>query len=450
MSQLIASSKNIIVVGLGVTGLSVARYLYQTDKPFIVVDNREQPPMLAQLRQECPGAKFLLGEFKEDDFIHADQLILSPGLSRQEPAIAKAIAAGVDVIGDIELFAAAAKAPVVAITGSNGKTTVTSLLAAMAEAANIRVKVGGNLGTPALDLLDDEAELYILELSSFQLESTRSLGAEVATVLNVTADHMDRYASMAVYHQAKQRIYFGAKNVVANRDDFLTQPPVADEVKRVTFGMNEPDLKDYGLRQEGGVTYLAHGLKNLLPVTEVALPGKHNLANALAALALGDAVNIPQEAMLHSLKTFAGLPHRCQLVARKNDVVFVNDSKATNVGAAMAALQGLVAAGGNNIVLIAGGDGKGADFSPLRNVFLKSLRALVVIGRDGDKLAALVADVLPVHSAPDMTNAVAKASAVAKAGDTVLLSPACASFDMFDDYQDRGNQFIDAVEKLCA
>jgi UDP-N-acetylmuramoylalanine--D-glutamate ligase len=448
MSQLIASSKSTVVVGLGTTGLSVARYLRKCGQPFVVADNREQPPMLEAFRDELPDVKVLLGAFAEDDFVNVGQLILSPGLSRQEPAIAKAIAAGVEVIGDIELFARAAQAPVVAITGSNGKSTVTTLVAAMAEKAGIRVKAGGNLGTPALDLLDESVELYVLELSSFQLESTVRLDAQVATVLNISADHMDRYPSMAHYHQAKQRIYFGAKSVVANRDDALTGPPMAGDVKQVLFSLREPDLKDYGLRVEDGVTYLARGLNLLMPVEEIALKGRHNVANALAALALGDLAGISQDAMLECLRSFAGLAHRCQQVAVKNGVSYINDSKATNVGACIAALEGLVSADGNNIVLIAGGDGKGADFSALGPVFQKTLRALVVIGRDGGKIAGLVTSDTAVRTAATLAGAVQAARELAQPGDTVLLSPACASFDMFKNYEDRGEQFAQAVEAL--
>ncbi len=448
MSQLIASSTNTVIVGLGVSGMSVARYLQKTGRPFVVADTRQQPPMLEQLQRECPSAKVILGSFEDDDFVNAGQLILSPGLSRKHPAIAKAIEAGVELIGDIELFVRAATAPIVAITGSNGKTTVTSLVGAMAETAGIRVRVGGNLGTPALDLLSDEAELYVLELSSFQLETTHQLGARVATVLNVSADHMDRYDTLALYHQAKQRIYFGAKAVVANRDDALTKPPIANQVEQITFGLSEPDLKDYGVREEGGVSYLARGLKTLMPARELAIRGKHNLANALAALALGEVAGIPQSAMLECLKTFKGLPHRCQTVATIDGRIFINDSKATNVGATIAALEGLVARDGKNIVLIAGGDGKGADFLPLQGVLLKTLKALVVLGRDGGSIAALATDAVPVYEAADMKDAVNKTAELAGPGDIVLLSPACASFDMFKNYEDRGNQFAAAVETL--
>lgn len=450
MSQLIASSNNAVIVGLGVTGLSVARYLQSEGQPFVIADSRTQPPMLEAFTRECPNARLHLGPFAMDEFKNAGRIILSPGVARSEPAIAAAIAAGIEVVGDIEIFARAARAPIVAITGSNGKSTVTSLLGAMAETAGIKVKVGGNLGTPALDLLDDDAELYVLELSSFQLESTLRLSARVATVLNVSADHMDRYPSMALYHLAKQRIYFGAQSVVANREDALTRPPVADDVPQISFGLNQPDLKDYGIRKEGSESYLAKGLVNLLPAQAVALKGRHNLANALSALALGDLAGIPQAAMLSCLQSFQGLPHRCQWVGSKNDVMFINDSKATNVGATVAALEGLVGEQGNNIILIAGGDGKGADFSSLTPVLLNTLRALVVIGRDGPQIAGLVKESLQVVEAASLQEAVVLASGLAKAGDTVLLSPACASFDMFKNYEDRGNQFAAAVEQLCA
>lgn len=450
MTQLIASSKNTIVVGLGVTGLSVVRYLHKAGKPFVVADTREQPPMLQAFCAEFPDVALQLGPLDADALLHAEQVVLSPGLSRADPAIANAVKAGVEVIGDIELFAREAKAPFVAITGSNGKSTVTTLVAAMAEAAGVRVKAGGNLGTPALDLLDDECELYVLELSSFQLESTVKLNAAVASVLNVSADHMDRYASMAHYHLAKQRVYFGAGAVVANRDDALTRPPLAENVKHALFGLGEPDLKDYGLRREEGGMYLARGLRNLLPVDALALKGRHNIANALAALAIGELAGLPEAAMLECLQRFQGLPHRCQQVAQIDGVTFINDSKATNVGAAVAALDGLVADGRKNIILIAGGDGKGADFSDLKPALTKTTKALVVIGRDGAQIAALADDDTPVEHAASMQEAVELAQSLAAEGDVVLLSPACASFDMFKNYEDRGHVFTAAVESLAS
>lgn len=449
MSQLIATSHRTVVVGLGVSGLSVARYLHRQGKVFSVADSRLQPPMLQQLKSEMPGVHVDLGEFTPDQFCHVEEVVLSPGVSRGEVAVQRALEAGVSVTGDIELFARAARAPIAAITGSNGKTTVTTLLAEMAQAAGVNVRAGGNLGTPALDLLDDAVELYVLEVSSFQLESTQSLNAAAATVLNISPDHMDRYANLGLYHQAKQRVYYGAGAVITNRDDMLTVPPIAETTKRLSFGLGQPDLKDYGLLTQEGVTFIAKGLEPLMPASEVALAGRHNLSNALAALAMGDALNLPLQPMLECLRRFEGLPHRCQTVGNKSGVVYINDSKATNVGATVAALEGLVAKRGNSIVLIAGGDGKGADFASLRPVLLKCLKALVVVGRDGSKLAELVQDQMPTDTADSMAAAVEAASRMAQSGDMVLLSPACASFDMFKNYEDRGNQFVKAVEQLC-
>lgn len=368
MALLIASSKSVLIVGLGLTGVSVARYLAAEGRPFSLADSRLNPPLLAEFQQAFPQITPVLGPLQANWVSQFDEIILSPGLAREEPAIAAAIAAGKSVIGDIELFLRQKRAPLVAITGSNGKTTVTTLLGEMAKQAGRAVRVGGNLGVPALDLLDDAADLYILELSSFQLESIPQLNATAATVLNVSEDHMDRYGTIMAYHQAKQRIYFGAGFALANRQDPLTQPPLAEGLTLRQFGLNTPDLNDYGLREYQGQTYLAKGLTRLLPVDALKLRGRHNWANALAALALGEAVGLPMDAMLACLQQFTGLAHRCQFVASRGQVDYFNDSKATNVGATLAAITGMATAT-PSLVLIAGGDGKGADFSPWPRLF---------------------------------------------------------------------------------
>lgn len=447
MSSIIASTDRTLIVGLGSTGLSVARFLAARGKQILVVDERENPPLFAQLQKELPDIPALFGPFDSEQWPDVSQIVLSPGVPRAHPAIARAIAHKIPVIGDIELFVREARAPIVAITGSNGKTTVTTLVGEMARAAGINVRVGGNIGTPALDLLDEQCELYVLELSSFQLESTQKLSAKAACVLNVTADHMDRYSGMPAYMLAKQRIYFGAERAVVNRADPLTRPPLADTVRPISFGLSRPDLKDYGLIEEQGVTFLARGLRALMPVSDLKIKGTHNVENALAALAIAEAAGVDQSAALVALRQFAGLAHRCQWVAEINGIEFYNDSKATNVGAAIAALQGL-APSARRITLIAGGDGKGADFSTFGIAISKYVSTLVTIGTDGGAIAACCDDSVSIKPCKTLIEAVHTAFESASPGDIVLLSPACASFDMFENYEDRGRQFVNVVEGL--
>jgi UDP-N-acetylmuramoylalanine--D-glutamate ligase len=450
---LIASDKRRVVVGLGATGLSCARHLAARGLPFAVVDTREAPPGLDTLRRELPQVPVQLGGFDAALLADAEELIVSPGVPLQEPAIAAAIAAGVSVIGDIDLFARALKepayaAPLIAITGSNGKSTVTTLVGEFAKAAGRNVGVGGNLGTPALELLAPGRDLYVLELSSFQLERAQPLDPLVATVLNVSADHMDRYPNLLAYHQAKHRIFRGAKHVVVNRDDNLSQPLLAQGMTQWSFGLNAPDFRGFGLRTEGGVVQLAFERELLLPVTEMKIAGRHNIANALAALAIGHAAGLPLAAMVDVLKTFTGLAHRCQLVGEARGVRFYDDSKGTNVGATIAAVEGLCDGTEKRVVLIAGGVGKGADFAALRPVLQRCGRAVVLIGESAPKLEAALAGALPLSRAASMREAVVSAALAAQPGDAVLLSPACASFDMFRDYAHRGDVFAEAVREL--
>jgi UDP-N-acetylmuramoylalanine--D-glutamate ligase len=351
--------------------------------------------------------------------------------------------------GDIELFARNARAPIVAISGSNAKSTVTTLVGEMAAAAGKRVAVGGNLGTPALDLLSDDVELYVMELSSFQLETTDQLNAEVATVLNISEDHMDRYSGLPAYHLAKHRIFRGARQFVVNRQDALTRPLMGEGQPCWTFGLSKPDFKAFGIREEDGEKYLAFEFQNLMPVRELKIRGAHNQSNALAALALGHAVGLPFDAMLSALRTFAGLEHRCQWVRDLDGVAYYNDSKATNVGAALAAIEGLGADIDGKVILIAGGDGKGAEFNDLRDPVAANCRAVILMGRDSDKIGAAIGDAVPLIRATSLVDAVAQCRAAAQPGDVVLLSPACASFDMFKNYEDRGHQFVRAVEDLA-
>ena len=354
--------------------------------------------------------------------------------------------AGARLRGDIDLFVEVAQAPVIGITGSNAKSTVTALVGDMARRAGLRVGVGGNLGTPALDLLDDETQLYVLELSSFQLERAGSLDLAVATVLNVTPDHLDRHGSMPRYHAAKHRIFTGAAAVVVNSDDALTIPPLADGRRQIGWRLREPELHGFGLRDEGGVTMIAEGFELLMPADEVALPGRHNLANALAALAIGTAAGLPRDAMLEALRSFRGLPHRCEVVASHGDIEWINDSKATNVGAALAAIEGLGAS--RRLVLIAGGRDKAADFSQLRDAVARHCDRVLLIGEASGKIADALAGCCPIEDVGDLGSAVERAAAVAEAGQSVLLSPACASFDQFRSYEARGDAFRAAVAQV--
>lgn len=447
--SLIATDHFRIVVGLGKSGMSLVRFLASRGVAFAVADTRENPPELETLRREYPQVEVRCGELDVEFLCRADELYVSPGLALATPALQQAAARGVKLSGDIELFARNAKAPIIAISGSNAKSTVTTLVGEMAAAAGKRVAVGGNLGTPALDLLSDDVELYVMELSSFQLETTDQLNAEVATVLNVSEDHMDRYSGLPAYHLAKHRIFRGARQVVVNRQDALSRPLLAEGQPCWTFGLNTPDFKAFGLREDNGEKYLAFEFQNLMPVRELKIRGAHNQSNALAALALGHAVGLPMEAMLSSLRTFAGLAHRCQWVRERNGVNYYDDSKATNVGAALAAIEGLGADIDGKLVLIAGGDGKGADFSALQAPVAAHCRAVVLLGRDAERLAQAFGDSVPLIRVKTLDEAVEQAAAQALPGDAVLLSPACASLDMFKNFEERGRLFAQAVGGLA-
>jgi UDP-N-acetylmuramoylalanine--D-glutamate ligase len=439
----------VLVVGLGKTGMSCARFLARSGAAVAVTDTRVEPPGLDAIRRELPDVALFLGGFDRSAFAAAELVVVSPGVSVEEPAIREARARGVPVLGDVELFAQAVQAPVAAITGSNGKSTTTMLLGEMARIAGRRVAVGGNLGEPALDLLDPAVELYVLELSSFQLETTESLAPAVATVLNVSADHMDRYADLGAYAAAKARIFRSAAVAVVNRDDpAVVAMPGGRERRGFTLG--EPAAGDYGVRLRDGVAWLCRGDEPLLPAADVAIPGSHNRANALAALAMGDALGLPLDAMREALRGFRGLPHRTQLVAEVGDVRYYDDSKGTNVGATAAALEGFADGTAARTVLIAGGDGKGQDFSALGPLLARTARCVVLIGRDAPLIEAALDAATPRVRARDMADAVRLAAANARPGDRVLLSPACASFDMFRNYEHRGEVFAEAVRRLPA
>ncbi len=440
-----------LIVGLGLTGLSCARYLQAHNVPVVIIDSRRHPPGLAMLREQMFGVSVVTGGFDPRVFASAERVVVSPGISIQEPQIRAARERGVEVVGDIELFAREVKAPVAAITGSNGKSTVTTLLGEMARRAGSEVAVGGNIGLPVLDLLSERVELYLLELSSFQLETTQSLKPRVAAVLNLSADHLDRYDGIEAYAEAKRAIYNGAQIRLFNLDDprvmAMRGQPQANDLFFTLQGTDSPHL--FGVNEQGGEPWLCRGRQALLPVSALQLPGRHNRANALAALALGVALELPMPAMLETLRDFSGLPHRTQFIAEHAGVRWYNDSKATNVGACVAALEGMADDVGC-IVLIAGGESKDADFSELAAVVERTVRAVVLIGRDAALIEDALAGVVPVARAADMDAAVARADELARPGDAVLLSPACASFDMFQNFGQRGVAFSDAVRRLTA
>jgi UDP-N-acetylmuramoylalanine--D-glutamate ligase len=444
----IASDRRTLVVGLGNTGLSCVRYLCEKGRELAVADSRAEPPGLAELQAQFPDVPVYLGEFDPEIFASFNELVVSPGVGIAEPAIRKAAENGAVIRGDVDLFAEAADAPIIAITGSNGKTTVTTLVGEMAKAAGVQVAVGGNIGTPALDLLGRGAKLYVLELSSFQLETTHELNALAATVLNVSDDHMDRYATKMDYFQAKQRIFNGCKNAIVNLDDALSTPMARDTLRFLCFGFHRVNPETFSTRDDEHGTWITFGFDNLLLADELGLLGRHNISNVMAALALGHAAGLPMDVMLETARHFKGLPHRCEFVRRVADVDYINDSKGTNVGATVAAIESLVPKNGK-VVLIAGGDGKGADFSPLRDSVSHNCRAVALIGTDAGRIAGALGDSVAIYQEGSLAGAVRKAASIAFAGDRVLLSPACASFDMFQDYADRGDQFRQLVAQLA-
>ena len=438
-----------VIIGLGATGFSCAKYLHECGIPFAMTDSRPNPPNLKACQDAFSDVIISVGELDESLLEIAETIVISPGMSLQEPVIARQLARGTPVIGDIELFARAVRVPVIAITGTNAKSTVTTLVAKMAEKAGYQVQVGGNLGVPALDLLyrNPDTNLFVLEISSFQLETTSSLKPVVATVLNITPDHMDRYHTLDEYRQAKHRVYQHCKTVVCNFDDALTH---IDAEYKFFFTMKEPGKNSFGLLTREGDSYLAFENQTLLSVKELPVIGKHYQANALAALALGHAYGLPFAPMLEVLREFTGLPHRCQFVCEDNRVRWYNDSKGTNVGATQAAIQGLGDAISGKLVLIAGGLGKNADFSSLVPAIATYCRHVVLIGEAASELAKVIGDAVPCSFAQSMEDAVKQSASFAHPDDCVLLSPACASYDMFKNFEHRGQVFMDTVKNFHA
>ena len=449
--------KNVLVLGLGASGLSMARWLSRRGARVRVADTRSAPPFLEQLQREMSGVHVDTGAFRQQSFDGISLLAMSPGVSLSEPLVRAARARGIPVAGDIEMFAweraGMPHSRVIGITGSNGKSTVTEMTGAVCRECAIETVVAGNIGLPVLDALmqiDDRAaraqpRVFVLELSSFQLETTFSLSAEVATILNISEDHLDRYADMAAYAAAKARVYQGRGKRLVNRDD-PRSVALAPAGPRLSFGGDAPAApNDWGLSEDKNGHWLMRGREKLLRTAELQVSGLHNAANALAALALGSALDLPVDPGLRALRNFKGLAHRVEKVAQIADVTYFDDSKGTNVGATVAALEGLA----QKVVLIAGGDGKGQDFAPLAQAVRRNARAVVLIGRDAQRIEkSLSASGVQLRHAASLPEAVRLSAALAGPGDAVLLSPACASFDMFRNYEHRAQVFVDAVRAL--
>lgn len=439
-----------IVIGLGKTGLSCVRYLRSKGYQVAVMDSRENPPGLDVLQKEYPEVELYLGSFDSQVMALASELIISPGVSLKEPSIAENLKCGMPYAGDIELFARATKKPIVAITGSNGKSTVTSLMGALVAQSGVKVKVGGNIGVPILELLDDDnTDLYVIELSSFQLETTFSLKCLTAVNLNISPDHMDRYGNLQAYIEAKLRIYNNCQHPVINLDDVQSYSGFTFQHSPIGFTLKEPqDEKTFGLRKDRDSLYLAHGNTNLLSTKELLLKGQHQYANILAALAMGYNIGLPMNAMLTALTQFSGLPHRCQWVANLRGVDWYNDSKATNVGSALAAIEGLGPEISGKLILLAGGLGKNADFSELFHPIAKFVRTLILFGQDKYLIAEALDGSAPIVMTDNLDTAIKIAYETANQGDAVILAPACASYDMFRDFEHRGDKFMEIVRGM--
>lgn len=452
------TNKSVLVLGLGETGLSLVRWLSAQGALVRAADSRDHPPSLDALRTQFPEMELHCGVFRSELLNGVGLIAISPGIPLSNQFVAQAMARGIPIVGDIELFAQSLpqdrRPKIIAITGANGKTTVARMVGAMCRAAGLDTEVAGNISPAVLDVLlqrqGQQPDVWVLELSSFQLETTSSLNADAATVLNISEDHLDRYADINEYIAAKARIFRNngqRSEQVLNRDDEVSAGMALSGCIQNSFGLNTPPLtdSDWGIDSSNEGTWLMHGQRRVMNANELRVAGLHNVANALAALALCHAVGLPLAPLLNALRAFEGLPHRVQPIAEINDIVYYDDSKGTNVGATIAALQGLR----RPVVLIAGGEGKGQDFAPLYPVVMQHARAVVLIGRDADKIAAVLQNCgVPVVYAQNMVDAVRQSASLAQPGDAVLLSPACASFDMFRNYSHRAEEFNAAVHAL--
>ena len=436
-----------VVIGLGDTGLSVAQYLSKQGVDFKMLDTRSNPPQLAAFKKEYPEIEIQLGEFTAEFFQHAQQIIVSPGIDINQKNIhALTCENNCECFGDIELFARSTSKPIVAITGSNGKSTVTSLIAEMANTAGVKAYAGGNLSPPALYLLNHEdAELFVLEISSFQLETTQSLQPQVSVVLNVSPDHLDRHGDIDNYAHIKENIYKNSKVSVINRDDdYVLNMKTSGEV--ITFGLQQPMENEFGVIEVNGNLYLAFGQKRLLSASELSLPGEAGIINSLAALAIGHAIKLPMKKMLTTLKSFKGLPHRLALVSEIEGVSWFNDSKGTNIGATVSSLRSL----DRDIILIAGGVFKGGELEALARAVTRHAKQVILLGQDSALLQQALKNFAAIEHADSMQQAVEIAQQKSKPGDKVLLSPACASFDMYANYIERGNDFEKCVNEVVS
>lgn len=431
---------NYLVIGLGLTGYSVARFLLARGYHCRIQDTRDIPPYLGALKEQFDRVDFQTGSIDSDLIDWADVLVVSPGLSIRQDAIRRATELGKTVLGDVELFARMVDKPVIAISGSNGKSTVTTLVGEMIDRDQKSVAVGGNIGTAALDLLAQDPDFYVLELSSYQLETTDSLKPRVAALLNLSEDHLDRYPGYADYIQAKLRIFDNASLCVSNLDDELTRHDDGD----VCFSLQSDSSAEFRLLEDGGY-WLAHRNEPWLNVNELKLSGRHNWANSLAAMAIAFSVGISKAAIVSALRDFPGIAHRGQWVAEINGVEWINDSKATNAGAAGASIEGREAP----VILIAGGQSKGADMSVMFNTIEQKVKLVILLGEDADRLQQAWQGATRIERVADMREAVQLAYDNASSGDCVLLAPACASFDMYPKFEARGDDFMQCVKELA-
>lgn len=446
MPELISSSTQRAILGLGTTGRSVARFWKAQGIPFIALDTRPELANDLDLRRELAGIETHFGDFDDALFDQIDLLIASPGIAMDSPELLKAKDAGVEIRGDIDVFVAETDKPIIGITGSNGKSTVTTFVGQLLESCGLRVALGGNLGVGALDLLDQDADIYVLELSSFQLERAGDLNLAVATVLNLTPDHLDRHQTMPLYHLAKHRIFAGSKHVVVNARDPLTLPVGKGDVTWTAWRDDEPDLQQLGIRHIDGEPWIAFGFDSLIRCADLPVLGEQNIRNVLAALAICRGVGFEFKQLIDGVASLRGLPHRCEFIGEIGGVSFINDSKATNVGATVSAISGLSV--GKNIILIAGGEAKGQSFEALSKAVNGSCKQVILIGEAAGEIAKSLPKEAPVDFADSLGAAVEKAASSATTGDIVLLSPACASFDMFANYEQRGNAYREAVLRL--
>ncbi len=466
MTNLIASDQKRLIIGMGQTGLSCARFLTAKGLSFDLCDSRETLPNQEKIEAEFPQCKIFNGELQGEILAQYQELIVSPGIAIAEPAIVFAQQQGSRIRGDVDLFAEYVTKPIIGITGSNGKSTVTTLVGEILAAAGHKPAVCGNIGIPVLDVLlnDDDYHCYVVELSSFQLETTHHLAAEVACVLNLSEDHMDRYDSMMSYYQAKHRIFQGCRSIVINREDSLTQPLVSDSMPKKSFGLTMAEnpvaaknqysiaLKNDSSNTDQVQEFLMKEQQPIFPLAKLKIKGRHNQLNALAAIAIVDslpaAFSVDKNQLQQVLTNFIGLPHRCARVAEIDGIEYYNDSKGTNVGSTLAAIEGLAARDANNIILIAGGVGKDQDFEPLVDACETSVKQAQLFGRDASMIASRLKSVCETNIVETLEQALIQARQGASAGDVILFSPACASFDQFANYVKRGEAFEQLVAEI--